>query len=203
MEAMSGQRPDRRRVGARALAAAGLAALLVGAGLAVAPAFDDGSREGAATAVTTAPPLRPSPPPKAVVVRVPLRAVGALDPEGDGQENDEQAGLAVDGSAATAWTTERYQTFAKRGVGLVLDAGRPRRLQRLDVGSGTPGVAAEIRVGATAQGPFRPVGGVQSLGETTRFRLGGARGRYVVVWITAIPGGGAAEIAEVTLRARR
>jgi hypothetical protein len=138
-----------------------------------------------------------------VVVRVPLTAVGALDPEGDQRENDAQASLAVDGSASTAWMTERYDTFFKQGVGLVLDAGRSRRLQRLDVVSGTPGVTAEIRAGSSPDGPFRVVAAVQPLAQRTSFRLGGARGRYLVVWITSIPGGGAAEVAEVALRARR
>lgn len=200
---MTGPRRDRRRVRTRALAAAGLAVLLVGAGVSVSLALDEGGSNEAAPTATSATQPRATAKAKVVIARVPLTAVGALDPEGDQRENDEQAGLAVDGSPSTVWTTERYDTFFKQGVGLVLDAGRSRRLQRLDVVSGTPGVTAEIRAGSSLDGPFRVVGGVQPLAQRTSFRLGGARGRYLVVWITAIPGGGAAEIAEVTLRARR
>jgi hypothetical protein len=194
---------DRRRARTRLLAATGLAVLLVGAGVSVSLALDEGASDETAQTVPRTPKPRTSAPTKVVVVRVPLTAVGALDPQGDGRENDDQAGLAVDGSAATAWATESYQTFFKQGVGLVLDAGRSVRLQRLDVVTGTPGVTAEIRAGASPDGPFRRVAAVQPLARRTSFRLGGARGRYVVVWITAIPGGGAAEIAEVTLRVRR
>ncbi len=57
-----------------------------------------------------------------------LAAAGAFDPEGDGRERDEEAGLAVDGRRDTAWRTEQYSSFFKDGVGLVLDAGR--RVQR-------------------------------------------------------------------------
>ena len=62
-----------------------------------------------------------------------LSAAGALDPEGDGRERDEEAGLAVDGRQDTAWRTERYASFFKEGVGLVLDAGRRVRLERVVV----------------------------------------------------------------------
>lgn len=192
------------RVRTRLLAASGLGTLLVSSGIAVATALDRGdgapassSAEAASVSVTTtqAPPT---------VVRAAVSAVGALDPEGDQRENDQQAALAVDGDVATAWSTERYDTFVKQGVGLVLDVGAERRLQRLDLVGGTPGVTAEVRVGAAQDGPFRRVGRPQALREgTTTYRLGGARGRYLVVWITAIPGGGAADVAEVRLRVRR
>lgn len=201
---MSPSGGDAHRARSRLLAATGLAALLGGAGLAVALAL--GSGDGAVPVTTGGRPAATTTsatPQPARIVWVPLRAVGAYDPEGDGRENDAQAGLAVDGDAATAWATERYTTFAKRGVGLVLDARRVWRLERVDVVSPTPGVAAEIRVGTRPTGPFRPAAGTQVLAATTSFRLRGVRARYVVVWITAIPGGGAAEVAEVRLRARR
>lgn len=190
------------RLGVRLLAGAGLAALLAGSGLAVATALDRGTASDTSPS-TTPVASKPKPKPARPIVRVRLQAVGALDPEGDKRENDAAAGLAVDGDAATAWSTERYDTFFKQGVGLVLDAGAVRRLERLDVVSGTPGVVAEIRTGPSPDGPFRTVAAGTPLADTTTYRLRGARGRYVVVWITAIPGGGAAEIAEVRLRARR
>jgi hypothetical protein len=200
---MTRSRRDRRQVGIRVLAASGLAVLLVGGVVAVELALDESDGTSAATpAADTV--QRPAPKPRRVlVVRVPLEAVGTYDPEGDGRENDEQAVLAVDRNVATAWTTERYDTFVKQGVGVVFDAGRRRRLRRLDVVSGTPGVTVEVRAGASPDGPFRMASGAKQLAGRTRFPLLGARGRYVVVWITGIPGGGAAEIAEVTLTADR
>lgn len=185
----------------RVLAGLGLVALLGGAGFAVTTALDRDERAGSVgqadpTATTTPAPARPK------LIQVRLAAIGALDPEGDQRENDADARLAVDGDPTTAWSTERYDSFFKEGVGLVLDAGTSRRLERLEIVSGTPGVTAEIRASASQDGPFRTVAPSRALRATTAYRLRGARGRYVVVWITGIPGGGAAQIAEVRLRAR-
>lgn len=185
----------------RVLAGIGLAALLGGGGLVVATALEREDVAGSpgpnvVTTTTEPDPVRPK------VVLIKLTAVGTLDPEGDQRENDGDARLAVDGDPSTAWSTERYDSFFKQGVGLVLDAGAVRRLERLDLVSGTPGVTAEIRASTSPDGPFRTIAAVRALGEKTVFGLRGARGRYVVVWITGIPGGGSAQVAEVRLRAR-
>ncbi|HZQ02688.1 MAG TPA: hypothetical protein VFA88_01575 [Gaiellaceae bacterium] len=131
--------------------------------------------------------------------RVKLSAVGAYDPEGDGRENDDLAPLAVDGDRTTFWKTERYHSFGKTGVGLVLDAGRARPLARVLVSTDTAGATAEIEVGTSPKGPFHLVTAVKPLQGTTTFKLAaGARGRYVVVWITSLPGGaGEAHVTEV------
>jgi hypothetical protein len=197
--------PDRSaRTTTRLLAGLGLVALLVACAVAVAPVVGgDGERSAAPVATDAATTPKPEPSaPRVRVVGVRLAAAGTYDPEGDQAENDAEAPLAVDGDARTAWSTESYQSFFKQGVGLVLDAGAVRRLQRLDLVTGTPGVSAAVQVGDAPDGPFRPVTTARTLAETTRIPLGGARGRYVVVWITAIPDGGAAEIAEARLRAR-
>jgi hypothetical protein len=188
----------------RALAASGLAVLLLGAGYAVVTALDDGDTTEVADRTPTEPATTAAPtprPPATAPAR--LTAAGVLDPEGDGVENDDRAPLAVDGDATTSWATERYQSFFKQGVGLVLDAGAQRRLQRLDVVTATPGYSAEIRVGSTPTGPFTTAGTEREVGRLTQFALGGRRGRYVVVWITDLPDGSAAEVAEARLRVRR
>lgn len=188
------------------LAALGLAALLLVLGYAVASALDDGAGDGGTTAAapTTAEtgttPSAPRPP---RVVAVKLTAVGALDPEGDGVENDDRAPLAVDGDVTTSWATERYQSFFKQGVGLVLDAGAIRRLERLDVVTATPGYLAEVRAGATPDGPFTTIAPERTVDRLTQFALGGRRARYVVIWVTDLPDGSAAEVAEARLRVRR
>ena len=125
-------------------------------------------------------------------------------PRATSVENDDRAPLAVDGDATTSWATERYESFFKQGVGLVLDAGARRRLQRLDVVTATPGYSAEIRVGTDAR-PVRsrpPGRSARSIASRSS-PLGGRRGRYVVVWITDLPDGCAAEVAEARLRVRR
>jgi hypothetical protein len=131
---------------------------------------------------------------------VKLAAVGAYDPEGDGHENDDLAPLAVDGDASTFWKTEHYTNgFFKKGVGLVLDAGRTRALARVTVSTDGGGSSAQIELGDSPTGPFRPVSADLPLNGATTFRLKkGAAGRYVVVWITALPKAiGEAHVTEV------
>lgn len=188
------------------LAALGLAGLLLVLGYAVASALDDGADDGRTTGAPSTTTDTESKPPAtrpAGVVTVRLTAVGALDPEGDGVENDDRALLAVDGDVTTSWATERYQSFFKQGVGLVLDAGAVRRLQRLDLVTATPGYLAEIRAGASPDGPFTTIAPERTVDRLTQFALGGRRARYVVVWVTDLPDDSAAEVAEVRLRARR
>jgi hypothetical protein len=121
-------------------------------------------------------------------VRVKLSGVGAYDPDGDGHENDELAPLAVDDNASTLWKTERYRSFRKTGVGLVLDAGKPRPVNRVLVSTDSAGASAEIEVGSKPHGPFHRVTAVKPLNGTTRFKLAArTKGRYIVVWVTALP----------------
>lgn len=189
----------------RVLAVAALTALFVGLGLAISMGLDG---DGAIVApdeppsVSTAPrttPTRPTPRP-APFVR--LTAAGAFDPEGDGRERDEEAGLAVDGRAETAWRTERYSSFFKEGVGLVLDAGRRVRVERVVVDVPGPGTRAAIRLGSAREGPFTTVAGPRPLVGRTSFTIAKRAGRYVVVWVVDMPDDAAAEISEVRVRAR-
>ena len=131
-----------------------------------------------------------------------LAAAGAFDPEGDDRERDEEAGLAVDGRADTSWRTERYSRFFKSGVGLVLDAGRRVRVERVIVHAVTPGSRAEIRLGNARQGPFTRVSPARALAGRTTFPVARRPGRYVVVWIVDVPDGSATELSEVRVRGR-
>lgn len=192
----------------RIAAAGALAALL----LALAGAVALGLRQDDSTAsVAPGPPAtaRPAAKPKPVVKRpaasrarfVKLAAAGAYDPEGDGHERNEEAPLAVDGRESTFWRTERYSRFFKTGVGLVLDAGRQVRVTQVVVDTATPGIRAEIRLGSTPTGPFARVSASKTLTARTVFPVAKRAGRYVVVWITALPPGSAGEVSEVRLRA--
>lgn len=126
-----------------------------------------------------------------------LAAVGAFDPNGDGREHDEDAPKATDGNPGTYWTTEHYRSFAKPGVGLVLDAGRQVALPTITLTTDTPGFTAEIRAGDLAEGPFRPVSESRTTATSTAFELdGAAAARYYVVWITKLAG--AAHVNEAT-----
>jgi serine/threonine-protein kinase len=132
-----------------------------------------------------------------------------FDPEGqDGRENNELAGLAVDGDPSTAWATDRYKTRTfgnlKSGVGLVVRAERAARLAKLTVTSPTRGWAAQIyvadRPSSTLAGWGAPVArrSGRSAGPTT-FDLAGHEGQYVLIWVTDPGIGNRTEISEVSL----
>ena len=186
----------------RLLALAGLIALLGGMLVIVlASAGTDGSTSSApvVTEATSKPKPKPTRP---VAVRISVTGVGAYDPDGDRSENGGDAPLATDGNPATAWKSERYRsTFTKAGVGLVVDAGRPVRASRAVVTTDTPGYDADIRVGDSPTGPFVAVSKAQATRPRTAFALKPRRGRYLMVWITSIPAGGAAAVNEVTVTA--
>jgi hypothetical protein len=196
---------------ARLAAATALIVLFAAIGIAVATGLSSGAEEGqtatpsrpaadgAATGKGGRPASRHS---RTTTTRVPVRGVAAYDPEGDGHENDELATQATDRNGATGWRTERYRSFFKHGVGLVLDAGRVVRATAIVVVTDKPGFEAQIQAGAGPQGPFRPVSANRRLSVTsTRFALSRASARYFVVWVTAIPPDAAADVNEVRLLA--
>lgn len=188
----------------RLIAGAGLA-LLVG-GFAAIVFSANGSSDGqpeTVPAATTPSATTPSPtPPKPKRVRIPVKGIGAYDPDGDRSENDSAASLATDGSLSTAWKSERYRSsFSKAGVGLVVDAGRPVKADRVTVVTETPGYTAEVRVGSSLSGPFVPVSKEQSLKPRTTFAAKPRSGRYLMLWITSVPEAGVAAVNEITVTA--
>jgi len=194
-----------RTMSARILAGCALAVLLLALGWAVRTGLGDDEAAPAPpapkTVVTTTGPTPSASRPSSRAPFVRLKAAGAFDPEGDGHERDEEAQLAVDGRQSTFWRTERYSRFFKSGVGLVLDAGRRVRVQQVVVDSPTPGVRAEIRLGNSPAGPFARVSPAKTLTARTSFPVAKRPGRYVVIWITALPPESAGEVAEVRVRA--
>jgi hypothetical protein len=179
----------------RLLAAGALAAfLLVLLVIVIVSATSGGSSSSPlpTTAVTTTitQPTQPTTTgqaPKQVAVE--LTGTGAYDPEGDQHENDDLAPLAVDGDPTTFWKTEHYNKgFFKKGVGLVLDAGRSLGLSRVVVQTDSRGSTAQILLGSNPAGPFHPVSADRPLTGTRAYALNkGAAGRYIVVWITGMP----------------
>jgi hypothetical protein len=179
----------------RLLAAGALAAfLLVLLVIVIVSATSGGSSSSPVptTAVTTTitQPTQPTTTgqaPKQVAVE--LTGTGAYDPEGDQHENDDLAPLAVDGDPTTFWKTEHYNKgFFKKGVGLVLDAGRSLGLSWVVVQTDSRGSTAQILLGSNPAGPFHPVSADRPLTGTTAYALNkGAAGRYIVVWITGMP----------------
>ena len=70
------------------------------------------------------------------------------------------------------------------------------------VDSPAPGSTAEIQLGDSPQGPFRPVSTKKPLTTRTSFAVARRTGRYVVVWVVGMPQDSAAEVAEVRVRTR-
>lgn len=194
-----------RLLATRVLATGALTALALGLYLAVDRGLGGSDTTSTKTVATVAPrpTPRPAPRPRPRPARlVPLAAAGAYDPEGDGRERDEEARFAVDGRRDTSWRTERYSSFFKSGVGLVLDARRRVRVEQVVVETPTPGFRAEIRLGSKRTGPFVRASPARTLTARTRFPVAKRAGRYVVLWVVELPPGTAGAVSEVRLSAR-
>jgi serine/threonine-protein kinase len=130
------------------------------------------------------------------------------DPQGDERESPDATQFAIDGNPTTAWDTERYDTdlesLGKEGTGIYLDAGGERAVRRVDVVSSKPGYTASVY--AASEVPD-DIDGWTKVSSDTRFGpeeeipldIGGRRFRYYLLWITALPEGGKAEIKEIFL----
>jgi hypothetical protein len=135
-----------------------------------------------------------------------------FDPQGeDLQEFPELAALAVDGDPETAWRTQTYlqqlgPAGLKTGVGLVLDLGTGGEVGEVDLALGGEPTGVSVYVTDIAPGGVR---GLTPVATATLDGTGGeialdepATGRYVTVWLTALPpvdGGFRSEVAEVAV----
>jgi eukaryotic-like serine/threonine-protein kinase len=129
---------------------------------------------------------------------IPLTAAGSYDPEGDNKvEHPERVGDVVDHDRSTYWTTERYNSFSKSGVGFVLASSRASAIRSVTLRSDTPGFPAQIQTGASPTGPFHPASPSENVQSTTTFQLNRPMQRYLLIWITALPAG-IAHVNEVT-----
>ena len=138
-------------------------------------------------------------------------AIGGFDPQGDGQENDDEAGLAVDRDRSTAWTTDLYHADShlgglKSGVGLLLDLGRARSVRVAELALSAAGSDLEIRAGdqAPSQADDLPLVARRTDAPLrTKVVLDSAvKARYWLVWFTNLPpdaGGFRVGVVEVAL----
>ena len=135
--------------------------------------------------------------------RLEVQGVDDFDPHGTGGEHAEDAHLAADGDDSTAWTTENYNDpleIQKPGVGLVFDLGESTQVDRIEI-SGAIG-SFEVRAGNESgadETGFEVIADGGSVDGSTEIDVGGAGGRYWLVWITELPGGtGTATISEAS-----
>jgi serine/threonine-protein kinase len=138
-------------------------------------------------------------------------AVEDYDPEGDGNESEDQLQNAIDGNRTTAWDTETYRNgldgVGKKGVGLYVDAGSPIAARQLAVVTSTPGYQAEV-YGANGARPPRDIEGWTKISgrsrmrENTRIDLDTANRdfRFYLLWIVELPPGNKADVRELDLR---
>jgi eukaryotic-like serine/threonine-protein kinase len=122
-----------------------------------------------------------------------IQDVVPFDPQGDEEERNDLANLAIDGQAATEWQTEGYRSRdfgnLKNGVGLVLTLPESQALQTLRIVSPSADWSAQVYVADEPGGAVDAWGEVVATTEQipageVAFNLGGRTGRHVLVWFT-------------------
>lgn len=137
-----------------------------------------------------------------------------LDPQGtpEPEENPEDAKLAVDGDPATAWSTSSYEQQLgpgglKDGVGLSIDLNGEQTVTSVELTLVGAPTGVTLFLADTAPTDVEGLEAVDSRtvrSETVTIDLAEpATGRFLVVWLTALPPEGSqfrGTIAEVAVR---
>jgi eukaryotic-like serine/threonine-protein kinase len=151
-------------------------------------------------------PPAPPPPP----TNIALSAAKDFDPFGtDKQEHSYEVQKAIDNDISTTWSTENYSQGGgfgnKPGVGLYVTARRPSVATRMDLWTQTPGYDVAIYAagdpGTQLSDWGQPVARARVSRQKVTIQLDTAGNpyRYYLVWITSLPKGNQADIAEVRL----
>ncbi len=167
-----------------------LAMVVVGVG-----AWTLGKSLGTEPAVPSASPSTPAEEGQAAGKPTEVKIAGAtgFDPLGDGEERNELAALAIDGSATTDWHTETYggPDFGrlKEGVGLLLDLGKETRLTQAVIDFGESGGTVELRTGTSPEpDSLKTFLTRKDVSGKVTFDLNGSSPtRYLLVWFTELP----------------
>jgi serine/threonine protein kinase len=155
--------------------------------------------------------------PRATAGTSPIKDVTATsyDPQGDdGEENEEDAGNAVDGVQSTTWQTDRYRRSSqlgglKQGVGIALTLDSAAEARRLDLtltltgadftvyGTEDDELPSDIGEGWTALKEVQDADARETIG------LSGGPYQSYLIWFTDLPpdgGGYRVGVAEAVLR---
>jgi putative peptidoglycan lipid II flippase len=146
-----------------------------------------------------------SAPPTAIPAsaRLPISTARDFDPEGNpSAENPQLVKLAVDGNLKTRWRTVTYigdprLGRIKRGVGVVVDLGRPQQVRSVRVSVGSGGTSFDVRVPTNLQAATAPMSSDRSwqiLGHATKATgtadvtfPAATTTRFVLVYLTSLP----------------
>ncbi len=119
-------------------------------------------------------------------------------PPGDGEENDEQLSLAIDGNPGTGWTTETYQgaptteaAVGKPGVGLIVQTAEPVAARTMRIRSQVGGWSMQVYASNTGpptslQGWGKPIGSGSDMATDQTVELSPRTARYYLIWITKL-----------------
>jgi serine/threonine-protein kinase len=137
--------------------------------------------------------------------QIPVSAVTSFDPPpGDGSEHPERVALTTDGNSSTYWYTSTYASTdfggLKPGVGLVFDLGSSKDVGHVEITSTLGGYSFDLRAAdspAADYTGFALVKHVDNAGTTETLSFPATSHRYWLLWITSLPPGGRATIAEV------
>jgi hypothetical protein len=172
---------------------------------------------------TSPSPTTTSPATPAQAQPLPIRTATAFDPSGDGEENDSDAGLAIDGDLATAWTTVTYASRnlggLKPGVGLQLKVAEAAPISGIELRLAGRGSDLQIWAARTETDPqgapprrpdpddplegYRRLAVVRGASDLVTLRFSPAvTSDQVLIWFTALPasgGGFQGGVVEATL----
>ena len=121
-----------------------------------------------------------------------VRSVTSFDPNGDGEEHEDEVGNLVDGNPSTTWRTSEYggTNFAglKPGLGFVLVFDGPVALGELQLTGTSRNFDAEVAVADTPRSTRAAWGAAvaskKGVGGDATFDLDGKTAGAVLVWIT-------------------
>jgi hypothetical protein len=155
-----------------------------------------------ATPAGAAPAPRPSATPSTSTTAQPspsaspvtIAGVQALDPQGDGSENNDLAARAIDGDTSTAWRSQGYGSpqfgGIKRGLGLAVDLGDPVAVSAVTLTApGSDGIV-ELRTADSPdfEGSTRVARNpLDGSGHVTLTPGKPVTSRYLLVWFTRAP----------------
>lgn len=139
-----------------------------------------------------------------------IAGVRPIDPEGDGEENDDRAPRAVDSDPRTSWSSKTYKTSdfgnLKSGLGLVLELEQQAGVSEVQVTVAGSGGTVELRQAVEqdeVEGSTLLATAPIEDGTVTLRPQAPVSAQRLILWFTTLPrvdGRYRVEVAEVVLR---